>query len=141
MSVKTSDFDMVISALCVEGLFVLGGWVPTMRNVTVAIATISFNYTTWLDIAAGMVALIMVISFFRTGGPAMMRMMDSGLMLKSSERRASPATVTFASRSSLRRQGAASLPIPAWQCCGGAPFQPPSVGSCWSNQASAASRC
>ncbi len=73
----TFYLTMVLAALCVEGLFALGGWVPTLRHATVAMATISFNYTTWLNIAAGLVALILVISFLRTGGPAMLRMMDS----------------------------------------------------------------
>ncbi|MGA8278887.1 MAG: permease [Rhodanobacteraceae bacterium] len=68
---------MVIAALCVEGLFVLIGWVPTQRNATVAMAHIAFNYTAVMNIVFVLVAAILVITFLRSGGPAMMRMMAS----------------------------------------------------------------
>lgn len=74
----TFYLTMVLAALCVEGLFALGGWVPTMRHATVAMATISFNYTAWLNMATGTIALLLVIAFLRSGGPAMLRRMNAG---------------------------------------------------------------
>jgi uncharacterized protein len=69
---------MVIAALCVEALFALAGWVPTQRNITVAMTHVSFNYTAVLNIIFFVIAAILVITFFRSGGPQMMRMMSSG---------------------------------------------------------------
>jgi len=69
---------MVIAALCVEGLFALAGWVPGHRSITVAMAHISFNYTAVLNIIFFITAAILVVAFFRSGGPQMMRMMASG---------------------------------------------------------------
>ncbi|MGH8371571.1 MAG: permease [Gammaproteobacteria bacterium] len=69
---------MVIAALCVEGLFALCGWLPVRRSIGVAMAQISFNYTAVLDIVFLIVAVILVVTFYRSGGPQMMRMMESG---------------------------------------------------------------
>ncbi len=68
---------MVIAALCVEGLFALFHWIPKARSATVGTAHISFNYTTVLDIVFAVVAAGLIVIFFRSGGPAMMRMMAS----------------------------------------------------------------
>jgi uncharacterized protein len=68
---------MVIAALCVEGLFAMAGWLPKQHGVTVSMAQISFNYTAVLNIVFLSVATILVIVFFRSGGPRMMRMMAS----------------------------------------------------------------
>jgi len=66
---------MVLAALGVEGLFFLFGGVPTQRGKTVAMAMISFNYTAVLNIVFFIVAAFLVFTFFRSGGPKMMRMM------------------------------------------------------------------
>jgi hypothetical protein len=38
-------------------------------------ASISWNYTTFLNLAFLAVALVLIVRFVRTGGPAMLRMM------------------------------------------------------------------
>ena len=69
---------MVAAALVVEALFQSLGWVPQARHTAVIDAAITFNYTTVLDIMFGAVFVILMVVFFRTGGPEMMRMMESG---------------------------------------------------------------
>ncbi|MFL9912684.1 permease [Paraburkholderia fungorum] len=69
---------MVAAALVVESLFQLLGWVPRERHTAVVDAAITFNYTTVLNIIFGAVFLILMVVFFRTGGPEMMRMMERG---------------------------------------------------------------
>lgn len=39
-------------------------------------ASISWNYTTWLNIAFLIVAVLLAWRFLRTGGPEMLRMMN-----------------------------------------------------------------
>jgi hypothetical protein len=56
-------------------LFGAAGLVPTERNATVMTAAISWNYTTWLNIAFLMLAAVLVVRFTRTGGIPMLRMM------------------------------------------------------------------
>ncbi|MFM0329492.1 permease [Paraburkholderia strydomiana] len=69
---------MVSAALLVEALFQLLGWVPTERRTAVIDAAITFNYTSVLDIVFGAVFIVLLVIFFRTGGPEMMRMMEGG---------------------------------------------------------------
>jgi uncharacterized membrane protein YraQ (UPF0718 family) len=69
---------MVSAALVVEGLFQALGWVPHERHTAVGDAAITFNYTTVLNIVFGIVAVILTVIFFKTGGPEMMRMMEGG---------------------------------------------------------------
>lgn len=69
---------MVLAALIVEGLFALIGWVPSARGFAVAMTQISFNYTAVLNIIFALLALLLIVMFFRSGGPAMMRMMALG---------------------------------------------------------------
>ena len=68
----------VIAGYVVEILFGATGLIPTQRNARVDMAHISWNYTTYLDIAFLILAAVLVIRFFRTGGPAMMKMMGGG---------------------------------------------------------------
>jgi uncharacterized protein len=69
---------MVSAALVVEALFQSLGWVPRERHTAVVDAAITFNYTSVLDIIFGTVFIVLMLVFFRTGGPEMMRMMESG---------------------------------------------------------------
>ena len=69
---------MVSAALVVEALFQSLGWVPADRHTAVVDAAITFNYTSVLDIVFGAVFIVLLVIFFRTGGPEMMRMMDGG---------------------------------------------------------------
>ncbi|MFP3567285.1 permease [Paraburkholderia sp. SIMBA_030] len=68
---------MVAAALVVEGLFQVLGWVPMERHTAVVDAAITFSYTTVLNIIFGAIFIVLTVAFFRTGGPEMMRMMES----------------------------------------------------------------
>jgi uncharacterized membrane protein YraQ (UPF0718 family) len=66
---------MVGAGYLVELLFGVTGLIPTRRSATVIQAGISWNYTTWLNIAFLVLAGVLVLRFIRTGGIAMLRMM------------------------------------------------------------------
>lgn len=67
---------MAGAALAVEFLFQALGLVPAQRSARIIEASITFNYTTVLNILFMIVATLLVLRFFRTGGPEMLRMMD-----------------------------------------------------------------
>nr|WP_082951831.1 permease [Mycobacterium sp. 852002-51057_SCH5723018] len=66
---------MAIAGYLVEFIFGTAGFVPKQRNTTVMEAAISWNYTTWLNIAFLVVAAILIARFVTTGGIPMARMM------------------------------------------------------------------
>jgi uncharacterized membrane protein YraQ (UPF0718 family) len=68
----------VTAGYVVEILFGITGLVPDQRNARVEPAQVSWNYTTFLNIAFLLLAAILVLRFLRTGGPAMLRMMGGG---------------------------------------------------------------
>src|SRR2546423_4120659 len=68
---------MVAAALIVELLFDLLGLIPAARAAKIVEASITLNYTTILNIVFLMIATLLLIRFFRTGGVEMLRMMDS----------------------------------------------------------------
>jgi uncharacterized membrane protein YraQ (UPF0718 family) len=67
---------MAAAAFIVEILFGLLGLIPTQRQAVVVEASITWNYTTWLNIAFLALALVLIWRFLRTGGPAILRMMN-----------------------------------------------------------------
>jgi uncharacterized membrane protein YraQ (UPF0718 family) len=67
--------SMVCAGYVVELLFGATSLIPSERNGTVMEAGISWNYTTWLNIAFLILAAILVVRFIRTGGIPMLRMM------------------------------------------------------------------
>jgi uncharacterized protein len=67
---------MVVAALAVELLFQALGLVPEERNAKVVEASVSWNYTTVLNIIFLMFASVLVWRFVRTGGLPMLRMMN-----------------------------------------------------------------
>lgn len=67
---------MAVAALIVELVFGALGLVPTERNARVVEASLSWNYTTWLNIAFLLLAALLVWRFLKTGGPEMLRMMS-----------------------------------------------------------------
>ncbi len=69
--------SMSVAALVVEYVFGALRLIPEQRHVEIAEATIRWNYTTVLNIAFLVFALLLVIRFLRTGGPAMLRMMNT----------------------------------------------------------------
>jgi len=71
----TFYISMVCAGYIVELLFGAAGLIPSERNATVMHAGISWNYTTWLNIAFLILAAVLVIRFIRTGGIPMLRMM------------------------------------------------------------------
>jgi len=67
---------MAGAALIVEGIFGAAGLIPMEREALVAEASISWNYTTWLNIAFLSLVAALVWRFLRTGGLEMLRMMN-----------------------------------------------------------------
>src|SRR5437868_7948982 len=67
---------MVVAALIVEFLFGALGLIPQHRSAQVVEISISFNYTTVLNIIFLAIAAFLIVRFFRTGGPKMMAHMD-----------------------------------------------------------------
>jgi uncharacterized membrane protein YraQ (UPF0718 family) len=67
---------MAVAALIVELIFGALGLVPAQRNARVVEASIAWDYTTWLNIAFLILAGLLVWRFLKTGGPAMLRMMN-----------------------------------------------------------------
>jgi uncharacterized membrane protein YraQ (UPF0718 family) len=66
---------MVAAGYLVELIFGAAGLVPTQRNAMVMQAGMSWNYTTWLNIAFLLLAATLVVRFLRSGGLPMLRMM------------------------------------------------------------------
>lgn len=69
--------SMVGAALMIEFLFRLLGLVPSEHRAEIVETSISFNYTTVLNILFLILAALLVARFFRTGGPDMLRMMSN----------------------------------------------------------------
>lgn len=66
---------MVAAGYLVELIFGTSGLIPAQRAATVAGASVSWNYTTWLNVAFLVLALVLIVRFVRTNGLAMVRMM------------------------------------------------------------------
>src|SRR5205809_6123858 len=67
---------MVLAALVIEFLFDLLGLIPSQRSAQVVEMSISFNYTTVLNIIFLAIAALLLVRFFRTGGPKMLAHME-----------------------------------------------------------------
>jgi uncharacterized protein len=67
---------MVAAGYVIELLFGALGLIPNERNAKVVEASVTLNYTTVLNIVFLSLAAVLVIRFLRTGGPAMLRMMN-----------------------------------------------------------------
>ena len=66
---------MAAAGYVVELVFAPLGLVPGSRHAEVVQTSISWNYTTWLDIAFLLLAAVLLVRFVRTGGVPMLRMM------------------------------------------------------------------
>jgi len=66
---------MVAAGLIVELLFGAVGLVPDQRSAKVVEASVTWNYTTILNLVFLTLAAVLVVRFLRTGGPAMLKMM------------------------------------------------------------------
>jgi len=67
---------MAVAALIVDLIFAGLGLIPREHHARVVEASISWNYTTWLNIVFLAIAALLVARFLRTGGPGMLRMMN-----------------------------------------------------------------
>ncbi|WP_376796974.1 permease [Thermogemmatispora sp.] len=67
---------MALAGYLVELLFSLLGLIPAQRAVAAVSEGLQWNYTTVLNLLALFVALMLVVRFLRTGGPAMLAMMN-----------------------------------------------------------------
>ena len=67
---------MAAAALIVELIFGALGLIPAQRDARVVEASIAWDYTSWLNIAFLILAALLVWRFLKTGGPAMLRMMN-----------------------------------------------------------------
>jgi uncharacterized membrane protein YraQ (UPF0718 family) len=68
---------MAGAALIVEVVFGGLGLVPEARNSRVVEASVTWNYTTWLNIFFLLLAALLVWRFVKTGGLGMLRMMNA----------------------------------------------------------------
>ncbi|MFI6054360.1 permease [Streptomyces violascens] len=66
---------MVVAGYAVEFAFGGLGLVPDRSSATIPMAGVAWNYTTWLNIVFLVLAAVLVVRFFRTGGMGMLRMM------------------------------------------------------------------
>ncbi|MDX6361143.1 MAG: uncharacterized protein QOC85_146 [Streptomyces sp.] len=66
---------MVLAGYVVEFLFGGLGLIPDQGGAKIPTQGVTWNYTTWLNIAFLLLAAALVLRFLRTGGPAMLRMM------------------------------------------------------------------
>ncbi|CPR12630.1 putative integral membrane protein [Mycobacterium bohemicum DSM 44277] len=66
---------MVAAGYLVELLFGAANLIPAQRNSTVMQAGITWNYTTWLNIAFLVIAAALIARFVTSGGMPMLRMM------------------------------------------------------------------
>jgi hypothetical protein len=67
---------MAVAAFVVEFVFGALNLVPEARRASVVGASITWNYSTWLNIVFLVLAGLMVWRFMKTGGPQMLRMMN-----------------------------------------------------------------
>jgi hypothetical protein len=67
---------MAAAAFVIEALFGVLGLIPQERHARVVEDSISWNYTTWLNMVFLLVAALLVWRFLKTGGPNMLRMMN-----------------------------------------------------------------
>lgn len=68
--------SMALAALAIEFLFQILGLIPSERGARVIKASVTFNYTTVLNIIFLIFAAILLRRFFKTGGVEMLRMME-----------------------------------------------------------------
>src|SRR5438045_9121230 len=72
-----SYMAMVLAGFVIGGLFQLLGLVPAHHFIAVFQTRPSWNYTTFLDLAALALAAVLGWRFLTTGGPDMLRAMNS----------------------------------------------------------------
>jgi uncharacterized membrane protein YraQ (UPF0718 family) len=68
---------MAGAAYVIELAFGVMRLIPSARGARLMPETLSWNYTTWLDLLGVVVAALLFWRFLRTGGPAMLKAMES----------------------------------------------------------------
>jgi uncharacterized membrane protein YraQ (UPF0718 family) len=63
---------MMIAALIIEWIFQAFGLIPTHRNAQIVEMSMSFNYTTVLNVILLILAAFLIVRFFKTGGAKML---------------------------------------------------------------------
>jgi uncharacterized membrane protein YraQ (UPF0718 family) len=71
-----SYITMALAGLIIEGIFGAIGLIPQQRMGMMSEMSITWNYTTILNIIAILSVIPMLMRFLKTGGPAMLDMMD-----------------------------------------------------------------
>ena len=66
---------MVAAGYLIELIFGAAGLIPRQRHAAVMEERITWNYTTWLNLAFLILAAALVVRFARTGGIPMLKMM------------------------------------------------------------------
>jgi uncharacterized membrane protein YraQ (UPF0718 family) len=66
---------MVVAGYIVEFAFGGLGLIPDQADAKIPMEGVSWNYTTWLNIAFLILAAVLLVRFWRTGGLSMLRMM------------------------------------------------------------------
>lgn len=67
---------MATAAFIVEMAFAAVGAIPQEHKAQIVESSVSWNYTTWLDIFFLAIAALLVWKFMKTNGPHMLRMMN-----------------------------------------------------------------
>src|SRR5437667_7995360 len=67
---------MALAALLIEFLFQLLGLIPSKRSAQIVETSISLNYTTIFNIILLSIAALLLVRFFKTGGPQMLAHME-----------------------------------------------------------------
>jgi uncharacterized membrane protein YraQ (UPF0718 family) len=67
---------MAVAALVIELLFDFLGLIPSHRSARIVETSITFNYTTVLNIIFLAIAALLLVRFFKTGGPKMLAHME-----------------------------------------------------------------
>jgi uncharacterized protein len=73
----TFYLTMAAAGFVVEILFGALGLIPSERDAKVVEESITWNYTTVLNLVFLVIAAVLVVRFLRTGGPAMLRAMNA----------------------------------------------------------------
>jgi hypothetical protein len=73
----TFYLSMAAAGYVIELLFGALGLIPHHKVRMIMEARVSLNYTTYLNAGFLLIALVLLVRFLRTGGPAMLRMMDA----------------------------------------------------------------
>jgi uncharacterized membrane protein YraQ (UPF0718 family) len=68
---------MAVAAFIVEAAFGAFGLIPQEQNAQIVETSITWNYTTWLNVVFLILAALLVWRFMKTGGPEMLRMMNA----------------------------------------------------------------